>query len=145
MRDADQLDRGDETMICHLFSLTSAVSLLAAVWVAYYSATLPDTFPTVWHTIYHDVDHGSGIALVGIHVVFIQRYSVVFDLTLDWVAVGLCAPAVLWAGLAWQRKHRRRKLLGAAICTTCGYDLRASQDRCPECGTPITSNTEAGA
>jgi hypothetical protein len=48
-----------------------------------------------------------------------------------WFLAGLFG--VLPAMRAWSivRGHKRRR---AQSCPTCGYDLRATPDRCPECG-----------
>jgi hypothetical protein len=67
----------------------------------------------------------------GQHVI---RYLAVHD---GWLAMLTFAlPAARF--LSWWRRHCRVR---ANRCAKCGYDLRASPDRCPECGAPAVQGT----
>ena len=46
--------------------------------------------------------------------------------------VALCLAFPTMKATAYLRRRRRRK---RNFCGSCGYDLRATPDRCPECGT----------
>jgi len=42
--------------------------------------------------------------------------------------------SLILPGMAVRRVLRERKRKRVGLCPTCGYDLRASPQRCPECG-----------
>jgi MFS family permease len=64
-------------------------------------------------------------------------------LTIEWYgAATVGAMSAIVAGpcsLALTHRYRKRRKLG--LCMKCGYDLRASSDRCPECGTEFERST----
>ena len=89
------------------------------------------------------------LALVGLYMtamMLVGRIMTQYFGSPDWVrhvAAGCCY--VVISGVVWRlfrqrtQHHLREKLvqLGVPICILCGYDLRGSTGRCPECGTMI--------
>jgi hypothetical protein len=52
----------------------------------------------------------------------------------------LTTPLFALTSIALLRRRPRSPQVSGSFCATCGYDLRATPDRCPECGTIAPKN-----
>jgi hypothetical protein len=52
-----------------------------------------------------------------------------------WIVATACAvPPLAWLALVVPKRIRQRRRTRLGLCLGCGYDLRESPGRCPECG-----------
>lgn len=70
----------------------------------------------------------------GTLVVSVPHWAIVVPLlVVPAFAIRLCLRCRRWL---YRRRH--------GLCARCGYDLRASPERCPECGTPVPRKRNVG-
>jgi len=90
-----------------------------------------------WFSLIHEIRQGrlTGAAtksLVGAPVITYPVHLTAIDIPY-WFLFLIAVPYPLYS-LLDIATQRRRKRLAAGQCVACGYDLRHTPDRCPECG-----------
>jgi hypothetical protein len=60
-------------------------------------------------------------------------------------ALALCIAFASLPAVRVLKKIRRRDRLATEVCRECGYDLRATPERCPECGRVVSAFAGGGS
>ena len=82
--------------------------------------------------------YGTTWQAMGFEVIAYDMRSGYFVLVIPFWAICLpLAGLTLWACTRWRRQQAWQR---PGRCHNCGYDVRASADRCPECGTAVPQN-----
>ena len=132
---------------------------------ALFFSTFPDprSRKTAWLPFIHlGHDHGESAAMWSYRVIFEHGHSAagfgygsvdlkdaravhpkdrVLMLAHAYVGILFALLPTARATRALRRRQRRRLRQQAGLCPHCGYDLRATPDRCPECGTAPSAAT----
>ena len=58
------------------------------------------------------------------------------------VVIGAAAVPVAWWAMSFRERKERRRRAALGLCRHCGYDIRYSLERCPECGNRVASRPE---
>ena len=65
------------------------------------------------------------------------------SLSYVWIIIALAVLPLAWAQVLFIREQAEKRAIAQGKCRQCGYDLRASTERCPECGTVVPQKTTA--
>jgi len=69
------------------------------------------------------------------HIAVALPYWAIFEPPFLAIAVATALTPLGWVAICLIARHQRLRRCKPAQCHSCGYDLRATPERCPECGT----------